>query len=175
MTTQEPKIDFHIELPIGPDWQNVDRLRLAILNCLEAVFGDHELSESVGIVTSELLENAIKYGDWEHSERPFLVLGVRGNADRIQVDVASPIEPTSPHFENVKRTIAWIERFSSPRDAYIARMQAIAEQGEMGGSRMGLVRIAYEGPCVIEASLGEVSQRVLHVCASIPAANRPFM
>lgn len=163
-------IDFRIELPIGPDWQNVDRLRLAILNCLAAVFGDQDLSESVGIVTSELLENAIKYGDWENCEKPLLVLGVRGNAETIEVDVASPIEPASPHFENVKRTIAWISRFPSARDAYVARMQAIAEDPEIGVSRMGLVRIAYEGPCVIEASVG--GERVLHVCASIPAVGR---
>lgn len=171
MSAEPAAIDFRIELPIGPDWQNVDRLRLAILNCLAAVFGDQDLSESVGIVTSELLENAIKYGDWENCDQPLLVLGVKGNAESIRVDVASPIEPASPHFENVKRTIAWIERFPTARDAYVARMQAIAENGEAAGvSRMGLVRIAYEGPCVIEATVG--GERVLHVCAEIPAVGR---
>jgi len=176
MTTDDapPPVRFHLEPPIEPEWQNVDLLRLAILNCLSAVFGDQDLSESVGIVTSELLENAIKYGDWSTAERRFLTLSVRGTADRVEVEVASPIEPTSPHLENVRKTIAWIERFPSPREAYIARMQAIAAMEETQGvSRMGLVRIAYEGPCAIEATLGE--PRVLHVCASIPATNRPLM
>ena len=71
-------MNFRLELPLQPEWQNVDLLRLAILNCLHAVFGDPELSESVGIVTSELLENAIKYGDWGHGKSRFLLLTVCG-------------------------------------------------------------------------------------------------
>ena len=169
-----PPIDFHLELPIGPEWQNVDRLRLAILNCLAAVFGDQDLSESVGIVTSELLENAIKYGDWTRRERPFLTLSVRGSGDEVRVEVASPVEPSSVHYENVAKTIAWIQKFPSAREAYISRMHAIAaETDEAGVSRMGLVRIAYEGPCAIEATL--VEPAVLHVRASIPTTNRALM
>src|SRR5438067_1859482 len=87
-----PPVNFHLELPIGPEWQNVDLLRLAILNCLAAVFGDQELSESVGIVTSELLENAIKYGDWtRRGGMRFLTLSVRGTGHEVRVEVASPI------------------------------------------------------------------------------------
>jgi hypothetical protein len=175
MTAADPSpIRFHLELPIGPEWQNVDLLRLAILNCLAAVFGDQDLSESVGIVTSELLENAIKYGDWTRGERPCLTLSVHGSFDEVKVDVASPISPSSEHYENVKRMIDWIQRFPSARDAYIARMQAIAETEEAAGiSRMGLVRIAYEGPCAIEATLD--APEVLHVRASIPTTHRALM
>src|SRR5207249_4170345 len=94
-TPRSPAIAFHLELPIGPEWQNVDLLRLAILNCLAAVFGDQDLSESVGIVTSELLENAIKYGDWSRGEHPFLTLSVRGTGEEVKVEVASPIARSS--------------------------------------------------------------------------------
>ena len=169
-----PPINFHLELPIGPEWQNVDRLRLAILNCLAAVFGDQDLSESVGIVTSELLENAIKYGDWTRRERPFLTLSVRGNGDEVRVEVASPVESHSTHLENVQKTITWIQKFPNAREAYIARMHAIAaDTDEAGVSRMGLVRIAYEGPCAIEARI--VEPAVLHITASIPTTNRALM
>ena len=30
-----PAVNFRLELPIEPQWQNVDLLRLAILNCLQ--------------------------------------------------------------------------------------------------------------------------------------------
>jgi hypothetical protein len=172
-----PAVAFHLELPIGPEWQNVDLLRLAILNCLAAVFGDQELSESVGIVTSELLENAIKYGDWSRVEAPFLTLTVRGTGDEVKVEVASPIARSSGHYDNLRKTIAWIQNFPTARDAYIARMQAIAETDEGAGvSRMGLVRIAYEGPCAIEATLGKhAATEFLHVRASIPTQSRALI
>jgi hypothetical protein len=169
-THPAPPVNFHLELPIGPEWQNVDLLRLAILNCLAAVFGDQELSESVGIVTSELLENAIKYGDWACVGVPFLTLSVRGTGNEVRVEVVSPITQASTHLENIRKTLAWIARFPSARDAYIARMQMIAEEPERTGeSKMGLVRIAYEGPCTIDAT---VDGEALHVRAAIPTLDR---
>jgi hypothetical protein len=164
-----PSVNFHLELPIGPEWQNVDLLRLAILNCLAAVFGDLELGESVGIVTSELLENAIKYGEWEKGAH-FLTLSVRGTGGEVLVQVTSPVRSSSTHLASILQTIEWIRRFPSAREAYIARMQMIADQPERTGeSKMGLVRIAYEGPCSIEA---EVAGDALHVRAAIPTTNR---
>jgi hypothetical protein len=164
-------VNFRLELPLQPEWQNVDLLRLAILNCLSAVFGDPDLSESVGIVTSELLENAIKYGDWTYGGRRFLRLSVCGGGHEVNVEVASPIRQGSPHLARITETIEWIRGFPTARDAYISRMRAIAEEPETSGeSKMGLVRIAYEGPCRIDAQAGEDS--VMHVRATIPTIGR---
>jgi hypothetical protein len=163
-----PPVTFHLELPIEPQWQNVDLLRLAILNCLHAVFGDPELSESVGIVTSELLENAIKYGDWAHGPAKFLVLSARGHGNEVLVEVASPVHEGSPHLANIASTIEWIRRFPTAREAYVARMRAIAEEPD-GQSRMGLVRIAYEGPCNIDATH---EKGMMMVRATIPTVGR---
>ena len=166
-----PEVNFRLELPLQPEWQNVDLLRLAILNCLSAVFGDPDLSESVGIVTSELLENAIKYGDWTHGEPRFLLLTVAGGGHEVNVEVASPIRDGSPHLARIKDTLAWIGNFATAREAYIARMRAIAEAPDITGeSKMGLVRIAYEGPCAIDARSG--GDGVMHVRATIPTVGR---
>jgi hypothetical protein len=166
-----PEVNFRLELPLQPQWQNVDLLRLAILNCLSAVFGDPDLSESVGIVTSELLENAIKYGDWQRAGASFLLLTVCGGGHEVKVEVASPIRAGSPHLERIASTLEWIAHFPSARDAYVARMRAIAEQPEKTGeSKMGLVRIAYEGPCAIEATASP--EGVMHVRATIPTLGR---
>jgi hypothetical protein len=162
-----PEVNFRLELPLQPEWQNVDLLRLAILNCLSAVFGDPDLSESVGIVTSELLENAIKYGDWVHGKSRFLLLTVSGGGHEVKVEVRSPISDDSPHLQRISSTLEWIAHFPSAREAYIARMRAIAEQPERSGeSKMGLVRIAYEGPCAIEAKAAP--DGVMQVRATIP-------
>jgi hypothetical protein len=50
-------------------------------------------------------------------------------------------------------------------------MRSIAEEPETSGeSKMGLVRIAYEGPCRIDAQAGE--DGVMHVRATIPTIGR---
>jgi hypothetical protein len=166
-----PEVNFRLELPLQPEWQNVDLLRLAILNCLSAVFGDPDLSESVGIVTSELLENAIKYGDWTHGKSRFLLLTVCGGGHEVKVEVASPISEGSPHLARISSTLEWIANFPNAREAYIARMRAIADEpGRTGESKMGLVRIAYEGPCAIQASAA--ADGVMHVRATIPTIGR---
>ena len=164
-------MSFRLGLPIQPSWQNVDLLRVAILNCLSAVFGDRELGESVGIVTSELLENAIKYGDWSPGNSRPLAVTVVGGGGEVNIEVASPIAAGSTHLERIDGLLAWIRRFPTARDAYIARMEAIAEEPDKTGeSRMGLVRIAYEGPCSIEA---EAEGGLLRVKATIRTSAEP--
>jgi hypothetical protein len=89
----------------------------------------------------------------------------------VKVEVASPIREGSPHLERIASTLEWISHFPTARDAYIARMRAIAEQPEKTGeSKMGLVRIAYEGPCAIEANAAP--DGVMRVRATIPTLGR---
>ena len=152
--TEDHPVRFHLELPMGPEWRNIELLRSAILNCLVAVFDDPDLSNSVGTVTSELLENAIKYGEWSLQGVRYLVLVAKGTHDAVEIEVKSPLAPASPDYAELVKTIAEIAAFPSPRDAYIARMLEIADAPSgTGVSRMGLARIAYEGPCRLEAHL----------------------
>jgi hypothetical protein len=161
--TANRTIDFRLEVPIAPDWQNVDLLRVAILHCLAAALADTNVGDVVATVTSELLENGIKYGDW--SKRDALHLRVFADEQEIAIDVASPVSDASDHVANVRKTIDWIDTFPSPREAYVARMRAIADAPAPDGSRMGLVRVACEGPCRLEAQLE--GDGMLHVRARI--------
>jgi len=95
-------------------------------------------------------------------------LSACGSGNEVIVEVASPVSGASPHPAGIAATLAWIRRFPTAREAYVARMRAIAEQPD-GHSRMGLVRIAYEGPCQIEATHEEGMMRVR---ASIPTVGR---
>lgn len=166
MSVNEHPITFHLEIPIGPKWRNIELLRSACLNCIVAVFEDHEPGNVVGMVASELLENAVKYGDWTRPGQPYLNLRVRGTKQSVVIDVASPVAPASDHYATLRATLDRIRTFPTRRDAYLARMREIAEQPAGSGiSRMGLVRIAYEGACRIEARLTE--DDMLHIIATV--------
>jgi hypothetical protein len=160
-------VEFQLEIPIGPEWRNIELLRAAILNCAAAVFDDPELSNAVGTVTSELMENAIKYGEWARGDVAHLILVARGWRERVEIDVASPLAVGSPHYAALLATLREIDAFPSPRDAYLARMREIADEPSGSGvSRMGLARIAYEGPCRLAARLDE-ERALLHVTAMV--------
>jgi hypothetical protein len=166
MTARADQVTFHLEIPIGPKWRNIELLRAAVRNCLAAIFDDAELSGTVGTITSELMENAVKYGDWTATVHPHLTLRVCGTMDRVDVEVTSPIKPDSEHLAALRRTIERIEASPSRREAYLARMREVAEQPLGSGiSKMGLVRIAYEGPCRLEAKLDD--ENMLHVTATM--------
>lgn len=160
---------FHFAMRVGPRWSNVERMRTAVLHSAEAVFGPGDVSEVVSTVTSELMENAIKYGDWRPPERIWLRVAVVGGHRSLHIHVECPIDEGSPHLANLRRTLAWIEGFASPRDAYLARVQELVERGEPGSSGMGLVRVAGEGPCRLSASLLPSSRLKVSATIELPA------
>jgi hypothetical protein len=156
-------INFQLDIPIGPEWSDVELLRTSILNCLTTIFHNHDFSQTVGIVTGELLENAIKYGYWDAPDQSSFKLKVSGTDSQVQVEVSNPVPPDDDHPRNALRSLDWIRQFPTPRDAYHARLREVAANiSEEAISRLGLVRIAYEGNCQLEGSL---DGGVLRICA----------
>jgi hypothetical protein len=54
--------DLFLELSIPPEWPRIDRVREAVASSLGAVFGSGGVDEALSMVSTELLENALKYG-----------------------------------------------------------------------------------------------------------------
>ena len=114
------------------------------------------------MVTGELLENAIKYGDWSGKESSFR-LKVWGGGKRAHIAVENPVRPDDGSAHEVLEILRWIRGFPSANEAYRARLIEIAKGPMTGGaSKLGLVRIAYEGDCDLGA---EVSNGVIRVTA----------
>ncbi|HET9625656.1 MAG TPA: hypothetical protein VFP84_30030 [Kofleriaceae bacterium] len=162
--------DFHfsIDLPVRSEWSNVDLLRTSVLNCFAAIFSDVEGCRALAMVTGELVENAIKYGDWSGlaglDDQRFR-LRVWGEGHDAHVSVENPVKRGDHNAEEVLRTLGWLRTFSSPAEAYRARLLDIAAAGpEPSHSKLGLVRIAYEGNCRLTA---ELVRGVLHVQAEL--------
>jgi hypothetical protein len=155
---------FAIDLPIVNDWANIDLVRTSVLNCFTAIFQESPGCTSFANVASELMENAIKYGDWKDGDR--LHLRVWGDRGEASVQVENPIGPGQSVGELLE-TLRWLGSFASPAEAYRARMLAFASapRGGGGSTKLGLARVAYEGRCRLSA---EVAGDVVRVTGVAP-------
>ncbi|HET6614190.1 MAG TPA: hypothetical protein VFG83_19460, partial [Kofleriaceae bacterium] len=82
-------------------------------------------------------------------------LRVIGRPDRALVSVENPIEPNDSRVSELLETLDWMKTFDTPADAYRSKLLAIADSSErpMGLSKLGIVRVAYEGSCQISATI----------------------
>ena len=159
---------FSIDLPVRNEWRNIERLRTLVQRCSQAACASGELGETLAMVTGELLENALKYGAGARVDAIRLL--VSGDLEDVRITVKNPIQllpgasaadaapaavDDAPLAE-LLRTIAWIESFDTPADAYRARLLEIASCGddwERASGKLGLLRVAYEGSCALSARI----------------------
>jgi hypothetical protein len=158
-------LNFSIDLPVRSEWASVDLLRTSIQNCFHAIFHDIEGCHSLAMVTGELVENAIKYGDWTGVDDRRFRLRVWGEGRSAHVMVENPVQHDDGSAAEVMKTLGWIRNFESPIEAYRAKLLEIAHgDRDPGNSKLGLVRVAYEGNCLLTA---ELVRGVLHVEADL--------
>ena len=154
--------DFSIDLPVRNEWKNVDLLRTSVQNCFIAVFSDVDGCHSLAMVTGELVENAVKYGDWTGDRRCFR-LRVHGQERRAYVAVENPVRDGDPSLGRLLSTLERIQSYPSAEAAYRARLLELASD-DSGESGLGLVRVAYEGHAALSA---RVDDRTLKVVAEL--------
>jgi hypothetical protein len=153
----DAEFSFKIDVPVRNEWANVSLLVTSVQNCFNAMFSDVDGSQTVAMVTGELLENAIKYGCWTAGGH-YLRLNVGGGAKRARVSVENPVEQGA--VTELQRTLDWINEFPSAEAAYRARLLALAQTADPDVSKLGLVRVAYEGRCKLTAEAVNGSVRV---------------
>ena len=148
---------FLIDLPIRNEWSHVDLLRVTVQNCLTLLFSETEGCEAVAMVAGELLENAVKYGDWTGVSQ-VLRVSVEGEGKLLRVMVENPVRREGEDVKELLRVIAMLGASSSREEreeAYRARLIELAASDELSSSRLGLLRIAYEGNCTLRAKILE--------------------
>ena len=141
---------FSIDLTVRNEWKNVDLLRTSVQNCFVAVFADLDGCHAIAMVTGELLENALKYGDWTTADRAQFRLRVHGREGNIEVSVQNPLRANDQNAAALMQSLEWLSSYPTPDQAYRARMLQIAQE-DLEASKLGLVRIAAEGNCRISA------------------------
>jgi len=152
---------FEIDVPVRNEWENVALLVTSVQNCFNAMFSDVEGSQTVAMVTGELLENAIKYGIWTGTDQ-HLRLRVRGRSKKAFVTVENPAGPAE--VADLRRTLQWMDGHENAEAAFRARLLAIAQTADPDVSKLGIVRVAYQGRAVIKA---EFVEPVLRVTAEV--------
>jgi hypothetical protein len=154
MNAREHKGPSFRRLPISQRWQSIDALHRTIAGSTEDVLEDPKLSQTLAMVASELIENAVKYGAWSRSRAAGVVVQQRETpaGEVFDIEVTNPVQ-SGDDFRAVQDTLAWIASFPSPREAYVSRIRQLAEDVEIAESRLGLVRVAYEGGCQVRAEL----------------------
>lgn len=161
---------FQLTIPIRDEWDNIELLRMSLLNCLTTIFRDNDFCHEVGIIAGELLENALKYGDWTHADDTSFQLRVHGDSDAVSVEVTNPVANDEAAAE-VMRMATWIDGFEDAQNAYMARLKEVAEQpADDETSRLGLVRIAYQSRCRLKAELNPDHLLTVSAVSRAPAA-----
>jgi hypothetical protein len=165
--SKNDEFGFSIDLTVRSEWRNIDLLRTSVQNCFTAVFADVDGCHAIAMVTGELLENALKYGDWTRGDRAKFRLRVEGGERGIAVSVQNPLRDDAME---LMKTIDWIRGFAKPEQAYRARMLQIAQEegGDTMPSQLGLVRIAFEGNCRLEAKMAEGAVTVTAILSMDP-------
>jgi hypothetical protein len=156
--------NFTIDFPVRGEWDNVDQARLSLQSCIATLFQNVDARDILAMVSGELLENAVKYA-YRATEHTMFRLKIWGALNDVAyVQVVNPVDDEAARV--VLDAIASLRSAPSIMDAYFQRMREIAARPLLL-SRLGLLRIAYEGGCELTA---EAHAGVLTVTAAIPAA-----
>lgn len=137
---------------IKPDWGEIDHVRERTETFLKSCGFSDDIIHALQMVSSELVENAVKYGDFSASGNQKITHSVDVRDGRITVEVKNPIKPSDEdHLDRLDSQIQWIRGFQNPFEAYVEKLKEVsAKMLAAGESGLGLVRIAYEGQSILD-------------------------
>lgn len=143
-------MDATLNMELVPDWDAIQRVWDPCREYLTAHGLDDDSVYGLCMVVQELLENAVKYGAFDEA-RERIRLAVSGGPGPVTIEVHSPLDAESARLERLDGMIQWIRGFQSPFEAYVGRLKEVAaEPLDSGESGLGLVRMAYEGQCILD-------------------------
>src|SRR5574340_1090877 len=117
-----------LEKTLPPDWDAAKKLWDESKRFFADAGLDADESYALAMTTAELLENAIKYGDWKRAptEQVMLALEVAGRA--VTVEVQSPVADDADALRKLDDQIQWMRGFQSPFEAYVERLKQLSSQ-----------------------------------------------
>lgn len=156
-----------LQLALKPVWEEIDVLATKCHDFLKGEGLDADARNALSMVACELAENATKYGHFNDSKESVKVsLAVK--PAHVTVTVANPVtQKEAESLAILDHTIQWIRGYQDPFQAYLERLRDVSAQSLMSAeSRLGLVRIAYEGQSTLDFFVG--ADGILVVSATFP-------
>lgn len=132
--------ETRLELSVSPEWSNVRNVRERV----GAVLGDYGVDVRVAtmMTASELVENAIKYGQCS-PEVPAVLFSLEARDRFVTICVVNGSDDVAGVTE-LQRRVDEVARADDPRELFLMRLRQLClEPGESG--RLGIYRIACEG------------------------------
>lgn len=137
-------------LKIEPEWNIIKKIKEFINTEPRIVAQGEDFREATLLTAIELVENGLKYSEGEPPQSVTFSFEIIGEIVTIEVH-NSTTDPT--HKAALAETLEKIKR-SNPFDMYVERLEQIRDNPD-GHSRMGLVRIAYEGEFELDADMSD--------------------
>lgn len=159
-------MDGTLKLTKKPDWDCIEEVR----NECEEFFSSHNCSENIShsliMIVSELMENSIKYGDFSAGSLMIEIL-VKLRTSSAMIELVNPTGISNKNeLQNLDRTIQWIRGYQDPFEAFLERLRNVSKMPlDDSESGLGLVRIAYEGKAVLDFYVDE--NNLLNVSAIV--------
>ena len=148
-------MDSVLQQKIKPEWEEAERVRGESADFLAGHGFSGDLSFALSMVASELVENAVKYGDYQRRDSG-ISMELQVASTDVTIEVRNPIDQSSEHFRRLDYIIQWIRGFQNPFEAYVERLKAVSESAlGKGESGLGLVRVAYEAQAILDFYVDE--------------------
>jgi hypothetical protein len=148
-----------LELTLRPVWEEIDAMGGRCMQFLKAEGLDGDTQNALAMVACELAENATKYGHFQgaQKEQEVVKVALEIQPSHITVKACNPVTQAEAESLSVlDETIQWIRGFQDPFQAYLERLRDVSSQALSNTeSRLGLVRIAYEGQSTLDFFVGE--------------------
>jgi hypothetical protein len=156
-----------LQLAVRPVWEEIDSLGTRCLDFLQREGVDPDAGNALAMVVCELAENATKYGHF-NGDSEIVKVSLAVERSFVTVTVSNPVaDSETDSLEILDNTIQWIRGFHDPFQAYLERLRDVSTQSLFSNeSKLGLVRIAYEGQSTLDFYVG--ADRRLVVSATYP-------
>jgi hypothetical protein len=136
--------DNTFKMYVNPTWSIISNIRKKISELLEYNKIDNkELLDATTMVSSELMENAVKYGEGT-TEDSMIEFEISVEKNKINISVSNHVNAGS-NIDVLIDVIETIKKCDNPGELYVNRLNELLENPKHGESRLGLYRIAYEG------------------------------
>jgi hypothetical protein len=160
-----------LQLSLRPVWEEIDALGGRCTDFLKAEGLDPDAQNALAMVACELAENATKYGHFQ-GDKERVKVSLEVETAHVTVTATNPVTPAeADSLEVLDHTIQWIRGFQDPFQAYLERLRDVSSQGlDSVESRLGLVRIAYEGQSTLDFYVGADGMLVVSATFTLAGA-----